>query len=226
MASFKVSYQWLPVFDKYRYRPLPVSADFLQNVVDIIFLLIFIWYWNWGPLLVILYYIIETVVMCLFTALKWWNSRAQLSEDIRVSTRTFKVSVILTLCLVVGAFSYGQVAALHDVLGLVMAWPSWEVVVADKQQFTIGIVAIVLQQTMEYYKYRMQSKNGEVEWIAYDMTPVLRIFVQQFAVLLGILTLLLVSFIDLKVASVMIALLLGGIKLVMGQFQLVVKNKE
>ena len=124
LSSYKVSYQWLPVFDKHRYRPLPVSVDFLQNVFDIIFLLVFIWYWNWGPLLVVLYYVIETVVMCLFTSLKWWNSTVQLSRDRMVSTPTFKAITILSLCIVVGTFSYGQVSAVHDVLGLVMALPS------------------------------------------------------------------------------------------------------
>ena len=88
----------------------------------------------------------------------------------------------------------------------------------------IGVFAIVLQQTMEYYKYHLNAKHGAPELITNIMTPILRIFVQQFAVMLGILTVLVVSFIDLKVASVMIALLLGLIKIVTGQFQLVVKK--
>ena len=225
MASYKISYQWLPVFDKYRYRPLPISVDFLQNVFDVIFLLVFIWYWNWGPLLVVLYYVIETLVMCLFTSIKWWKSNAALSDDMVLSTSTFKTIAILTLCTVVGIFSYGQISAIHDVLGMVMELPSWDVIVRDEQQFIIGIVAIVLQQTMEYYKYQLQFKNAEAELLTSIMTPVLRIFVQQFAVMLGIFAVLLVSLIDLKMAAIMIALILGLIKMVFGQLQLIMVEK-
>lgn len=224
MASYKISYQWLPVFDKYRYRPLPVSVDFLQNVFDIIFLLVFIWYWNWGPLFIVLYYVIETLVMCLFTSLKWWNSNVQFPNDRMVSTSIFKAIAILTWCIVVVTFSYGQVSAVYDVLDMVMTLPSWKVIIEDQQQFMIGVFAIVFQQTMEYYKYHLQSKNIATEWVTTIMTPMLRIFVQQFAVMLSILTVLVVSFIDLKVASVMIALMLGIIKLLIGQFQLVIKK--
>jgi len=224
MTSSKLSYQWLPIYDKYRYRPLPVSVDFFQNVLDIVFLLVFIWYWNWGPLLVFLYYVIETVVMCLFTSIKWWKSKAILSGDPVFSGSTFKFIAIVTLCSVVGLFCYGQLAAVHDVLGMVMALPSWEVILLDEQQFMIGALAIVLQQTMEYYKCHLQFKNAEVELVRFVLTPILRIFVQQFAVILGIFAVVIVSFIDLKAASIMVALILGLIKLLVGQLQLVVKK--
>lgn len=223
-ASDKISYQWLPIYDKYRYRPLPVSVDFLQNAFDIVFLLFFIWYWNWGPLLVVLYYIIETLVTCLFTAIKWWKSKAAFSDDRMVSTPTFKFIAIVTLCAVVGAFSYGQISAVHDALGLVIALPSWEVIVSDEKQVMLGVLAIVLLQTTEYYKYTLQSKHMRIELVTAIMTPLLRVFVQQLAVMLGILSLIIVSSIDLKWASVMIALLLGFTKLIAGQFQLTVKN--
>ncbi|MDF2454990.1 MAG: hypothetical protein K0R51_983 [Cytophagaceae bacterium] len=206
-ASDKISYQWLPIYDKYRYRPLPVSVDFLQNAFDIVFLLFFIWYWNWGPLLVVLYYVIETLVTCLFTAIKWWRSKAVLSDDRMVSIPTFKFIAILTLCAVIGVFSYGQILAVHDALGLVMSVPSWEILVSDKSQFMLGVLAIVLLQTTEYYKHILQSKHIRVELVTAILTPVLT-----------------VSFIDLKWASVMIALLLGFAKLIAGQLQLTVKN--
>ena len=225
MASYKISYQWLPVFDKYRYGPLPVSVDFLQNVFDIVFLLVFIWYWNWDPLLVVLYYVIETLIMCLFTSIKWGKSNAKLSVDMVLSAVTLKTIAILTLCTVVGIFSYGQISAVHDMLGMRMALPSWEVMMRDEKQFMIGVVAIVLQQAMEYYKYQLQFKNAEAELLTSVLTPVLRIFVQQFAVMLALFALLLVSFIDLRIASIMIALLIGLIKIVFGQLQLIVVEK-
>jgi len=225
MASYKVSYQWLPLVDKYRYRPLPVSVDFLQNVFDLVFLLIFIWYWNWGPLLVVLYYVIETVVMCFFTSLKWWKNKALLSEDPMLSTRTFKGIAILILCLVIGTFSYGQITAVHDVLGMVMTLPPWEFILADDKQFLLGVLAIVIQQSVEYYKYNLVAKNTAVDLVTVILTPILRIFVQQFSVMLGILAVLIVSFVDLKAASIMIALMLGLIKIVFGQLHLVIKNK-
>ncbi|MDB5256119.1 MAG: hypothetical protein JWM14_814 [Chitinophagaceae bacterium] len=224
MTPYKISYQWLPIVDKHRYRPLPVSVDFLQNVFDILFLLIFIWYWNWGPLLVVLYYVIETVVMCIFTSLKWWKSKAKLSEDQTLSTPTFKAIAILSLCLVIGVFSYGQITAVHNVLGMVMSLPSWDVILSDEKQFLLGVLAIVLQQTSEYYKYNLIARNTEVELVTAILTPVLRIFVQQFSVMLGICAVLIVSFVDLKSASVMIALMLGLIKIIFGQLQLVVKK--
>jgi hypothetical protein len=224
MIPHKVSYQWLPIVDKHRYRPLPVSVDFLQNVFDIVFLLIFIWYWNWGPLLVVLYYVVETVVMCLFTSLKWWKSKILLSDDNRFSTPTFKAIGILTLCAVIGAFSYGQISAVHDVLGRVMTLPPWDVILSDEKQFLLGVLAIVLQQTTEYYKYNLLAKNTDVELAIAILTPLLRIFVQQFSVMLGIFAVLMVSFVDLKAASIMIALMLGLIKIIFGQVQLVIKK--
>lgn len=224
MASYKVSYQWIPIVDKHRYRPLPVSVDFLQNVFDLFFLLIFVWYWNWGPLLVVLYYVIETLVMCFFTSLKWWKNKSLLSEDRMLSKPTFKTIAISSLCVVICAFSYGQMTAVHDVLGLVMALPPWDVILADEQQFLLGILAIVLQQSAEYYKYNMQSKNTTADLVAVILTPLFRIFVQQFSVMLGIFAVLIVSFIDLKVASIMVALMLGLIKIIFGQFYLVVKK--
>ncbi len=223
-AADKISYQWLPIYDKNRYRPLPVSVDFLQNTFDIVFLLFFIWHWNWGPLLVVLYYIIETLVTCLFTVIKWWKSKAKLSDDLIVSTRVFKFIASITLYAVVGVFSYGQISAVHDALGLVIALPSWEVLLADEKQFMLGLLAIVLLQTVEYYKYVLQAKHVRVELITVILTPILRVFVQQVAVMIGILALVVVSFIDLKCASVMIALLLGFTKLIAGQWQLTVKN--
>ncbi|MBC7488206.1 MAG: hypothetical protein H7282_15805 [Cytophagaceae bacterium] len=205
---------------------MPVSVDFLQNVFDLVFLLIFVWYWDWGPLLVVLYYVIETLVMFFFTSLRWWKTKALLSEDRMIPTPTFKAIVILTLCVIISAFSYGQITALDDVLGMVMFLPPWEVILADDKQFLLGILAIVFLQSAEYYKYNLLSKNKAFDLVTVILTPVLRIFVQQFSVMLGIFAVFIVSFVDLKASSIMIALILGLIKIVFGQLHLLEKNKE
>ncbi len=220
----KVFYQWLPIVDKHRYRPLPVSVDFLQNVFDLVFLLFFIWYWNWGPVLVVLYYVIETLVMCVFTSLKWWKSKAKLTQEQTVSTSRFRVITILSWCFVVCIFSYGQISTVHYALRTHMSLPTWNIIWSDDKQFLLGVLAIVLQQTAEYYKYNMLSKNTAAELLRTIFTPVLRIVVQQFAIMLGVFVLLVVNFDDLKSLSIMMALMFGLIKIIFGQLQLAVKK--
>jgi Family of unknown function (DUF6498) len=217
-SHYPISYQWLPVFDKHRYRPLPVSVDFLQNIFDLVFLLVFVWYWNWSPLLIILYYVIETVVNSFFTSLKWWKSDAMLA------TPTVKAFSIASCCLVISILCYSQLFLIHDALGVTMALPSWAEIRLDEQQFMIGIVAILLQQGMEYYKYQLQVNIIKVEFITSVGTPMLRIFVQQFAVLYGIFMVIIFSFDDTQASSVTIVLMAGIFKLVFGQLQLVVKK--
>jgi hypothetical protein len=225
MAFYKVSYQWLPLIDKHRYRPLPVSVDVLQNAFDLIFLLVFIFYWNWGPILILLYYLIETLVMSLFTCLKWWKSKIELFSDRLRSNSIIKSMAILILCTVIGVFSYAQISVAHNVLGMSMVFPTWNIIWLDEKQFMIGIAAIVLQQAMDYYKYQLQPKNTTSEWLTAMITPVSQIFFQQFAVMLGIVVMFTFAFVDLKVTSVMLALLIGGMKLVFGQLHIIILKK-
>ena len=224
-SSFSVSFQWLPVFDKYRYKPLGIHPEFLQNVFDVLFLLVFIWYWNWGPLLVILYYVMETIVMWFFTALKIGQSKAPIKSSQNISPDAGKWIIIVTLSVVVGVFSFIQITIAHHVLSDIITLPSLQQVFFQDKEFLLGVMAIVLQQTVEYFKYKRLYKREEDELTVHILTPMIRIFIQQFSVIIGVIAVLVVSFFDVRIATVMIALILGMIKMVFGQLYFVPKEK-
>src|SRR5690606_27510814 len=133
--SYKVSWNWIPIVDNNRYKPLPVSVVFLQNAFDVVFLFAFIQFWNWGPLLVVLYYIIETLVMTFFATLKWSKKSSAYSDSTLIHNSLFKWIFIVVIHATVGVFSYAQIDTIHEVLGLIISIPPWEVLLKDDKQF-------------------------------------------------------------------------------------------
>ncbi|MDB5273419.1 MAG: hypothetical protein JWO58_1786 [Chitinophagaceae bacterium] len=225
-SSFqRIGFLWLPVFDKYRYRPFGIQIEFLQNVFELVFLLVFIWFWSWGPLLVILYYMVEALVMSAFTSFKLWKNDTVSFPFSTISSHTFKIACIAIGSSVVVFFSYGITEASYQVLGTFMKLPSLLDILKDDQNFLFGVFAIIAQQTMEYIKQKRMVINGDYEWTVTILTPVFRVFIQQFATVIGILSVLFFPIVDVRIATIMIALILGAIKIGAGQLYIIPKEK-
>ncbi|HSZ72810.1 MAG TPA: DUF6498-containing protein [Cytophagaceae bacterium] len=222
----RISFLWLPIFDKQRYGPLGMSVEFLQNVFDVIFLLAFVCFWGWGPLLVILYYVLETVVMSVFIVFKLWKSKTQLYPSFVGSRWILHLIGSMTLVLIVSFLSWREALTAHQLLSQFMMLPSPYDVLLGDTNFSLGIVAIVIQQVMEYRKQKQHFfANEEFKFAITIFTPVVRLFIQQFSIIMGIVLLLLISSYDVKLITIALALILGLIKMVFGQLYVIPKEK-
>ena len=136
---------WIPVRDKQHYPLMGIHPVFFQNTMELFFLVGFVAYLHWSSVLVVLYCIAESLVITLFNAYKAQKSFV-FSQRKKQSLIIFSLvlgSIFIAFQFLVLGHLYPQRITLQAISSLI-----W-----NDNEFLLCLLAIVLQQAIEYYKH-------------------------------------------------------------------------
>jgi len=204
-----ISLAWIPISDKQHYPLMGIHPLFFQNVLELFFLVGFVWDLHWSPLLVVFYCIAEVFVLAIFNAYKTKNSWTFSKHN-----KQGMVIASVVLCLLLSA-SQLFVLLKSDPQGMTL--PAVSTLIWNDNEFLLCLLAIVLQQTMEYYKYSKTELFFSADLFQSFVVPSLKLWVQQVFFLCVLLFFLYMPTINLLVQSIVLAFGWVVVKAVLGQ---------
>jgi hypothetical protein len=205
----RLALRWMPVYDKLHYPLKGISLVFFQNLLEMIFLVGFVWYLNWSPLLVFVCCVVESFAVWFCSV---WKSKTSFGVLQHRQVSLFVVTGLVLLILVSSA-----TFLLWKLTPYYFSQAAFMSLIWNDQEFLFCLLAIILQQVLEFFKYKKISLYLPADRLDTFINPVAKLLMQQVVLCLLIIMLLFLPHTTSFVQAMSMALLWMGSKVVLGQ---------
>lgn len=213
-VSYTLCIQWLPVFS--RYYPLKgISPVFFQNVLELLFLVGFVWYLNWSPLLVWCYCVVEVFFLWLFSVLKSKTSMGWLEYR--------QVSLFMVTGGLIGLLSGVSSFLLWKINASLFSVHFFIQFIWNDHEFLLCLLAILLQQVLAFYKHKKMLLHRPFDRMDTFVNPVFRILIQQLLLIIAVVFFWLVPPVDVLCQAVVMTCVWTISKTIVSQMHVVVE---
>jgi hypothetical protein len=205
----KFSWSWIAIIDKQRYPLKGIYPVFIQNVLELIFLVGFVWYLSWSPAFVLACCVVEAFALCFFSILKTKSSFGFMDGEKHILAVLAAFS-----CMLLCAFQTMVFFNLNEHLTLIeTAKLLW-----GDNEFLFCVVAVLLQPYFEFLKYKRSMRLFAADLEITFVNPVLKMLFQQALLLLAMILLQFVN-VSILFQAVILAAVWTLVKTLLGQIQ-------
>ncbi len=171
LQEYTLCFKWIPIYDKQHYPLKGIHPVFFQNILELLFLVGFVWYLKWSPLLVLCYVVVEVGVVWFFSVLKSRMSLGWLQHQ--------QVWLFIATGLLVGFLSSACLFLGWEIDSSLVSTVFLIQFIWNDNEFLLCLLAIFLQQVLEFYKHKKMLLHFPADRIHTFLNPVLRLLVQQ-----------------------------------------------
>lgn len=212
-SGFQVNLHWIPIRDSKRYPLKGIHPIFLQNIVELLLLVGFVWYLNWTSLPVVFCCMMEAIGLWGFSVIKGKSSLGFFEGQ-----KNKIVWLTAMLCI-----------ALCALQGVVMFQNQSDKILAEakvllsNKEFLFCLLAIVMQNVIDFVKYNRMKTLFLLDLEYVFVTPVFKLILMQLFLLITLVVLVFIPSVPPLIQALSLTLVWSVSKLVLGQVQVIFK---